>query len=322
MLKKIGICLLILLALSASTLVLMPPAKSQTDSIKVLSYSYYVDYMGFLDVVGEIQNVGTSTIANVTIAGDLTTTDGVGSSSGCPALVNDLLPQQKAPFYMEFSPENTIYGAWYGVTIQSVNFYIYQADPTSNYLYPDVAIVSQQSSVAADGSYTVTGTVKNTGSQSATDVRVVATFYNSQQEVVAIGYTDPLTPNPIAPQHSATYTVGAFDRNQSSVPANQTIASYALMVQVRSPELQGTPPAVTPSPTPGPTTLQTATPSSTQSGSSSNDDLGSGFNSGILIGGIVAVVIVVAVLGLSMFRKRKTSSSQQEGSAKKTKRKK
>jgi hypothetical protein len=314
--KKIGVCLLILLALSASTVVLVPTAKSQIDSIKILSYSYYIDNLGLLDVVGEIQNVGTNTIGNVTIDGTITTADDVRAGSGCYALVSDLLPQQKAPFYMEFYPENTFYGTWYGVSIQSIDLYVSHAEPTSNYLYPDMAIESKQGSVAADGSYTVSGTVKNTGSQSATDVRVVATFYNSQNEVVAIGYTDPLTPNPVAPQHSASYNVGAFDRNQSFVPANQTIDRYALMVQVASPELQGTPPAVTPSPTLGPST---SNPSSTQPG---NQPADTNFNSDILYAAVVAVVAVVVVLALLMLRKRKPSASQQKGSAKKNKRKK
>ena len=89
-------------------LVIVPKTYSQTADVKVVNYSYYVDPEGYLDVVGLVQNVGPNTISSVSLTGTIVGTGGADAGdSGTQVWVSDLLPQQKAPFYMEFISPHT-----------------------------------------------------------------------------------------------------------------------------------------------------------------------------------------------------------------------
>lgn len=70
--KKTVYFFVVLLLLSVG-LISVPKTFSQTQNIKVkiLSYSYYIDPEGILDVVGEIQNEGTSTLSQVSLSGSI-----------------------------------------------------------------------------------------------------------------------------------------------------------------------------------------------------------------------------------------------------------
>ncbi len=49
---------------------------SQTQNIKIVSYTYYIDNLGYLDVVGEVQNVGSNTVTSVILTGTVYSSDG------------------------------------------------------------------------------------------------------------------------------------------------------------------------------------------------------------------------------------------------------
>ena len=268
--KKSVIYTFVLLTLFALSLNLVPSAHSQTTNIKATNYTWYIDSSGFLDVVGEIENVGTSTFTSVILTAQMTTTTGAQQTTQAMAFVNDMLPNQKAPFYMTFvlQADQTT-----GVlpSIANVAVAVTQAPTTTNYLYQDVKVINQQNSIDTTtdnkGVYWVTGTVQNTGSQTATGVRVLGTFYDSKGKVVAYGGydgKDPLSTS-LAPSAKADFTFGAYDYNQSIVPSEQRIASYVILVQVAGPILSGTAPQITPSPT----TASTSAPSGTTAPSGS-----------------------------------------------------
>ncbi|MBT0159536.1 hypothetical protein G4O51_06090 [Candidatus Bathyarchaeota archaeon A05DMB-2] len=245
----------VLLALASLGLVLVPNVSSQPENIKVVSYSYYVDNLGYFDVVGEVQNVGSNTIESVILSGTVYTSDGTAQAYSYPtnAWVKYLLPQQKAPFYMEFPPQTSVTGdlSWMSLGVDHVDFVINEANATSSYQYPDLAIVSSSGGVDAEGTYWVTGTVKNTGSQTATNVRVIGTFYNASGTVVAVGYTNTLTPSYLSPSDIASFKVGAFDLNQTLIPSILKVSSYSLLIQAEGPVLSGVAPTLPPStPTP------------------------------------------------------------------------
>jgi len=259
-----------MLSLFALCFTLVPAAHSQISNIKATNYTWYIDSSGFLDVVGEIENVGTSTFASVILTAQMTTTTGAQQTTQAMAFVNDMLPNQKAPFYMTFvlQADQTT-----GVlpSVANVAVSVTQASTTTNYLYQDVKVISQQNSIDTTtdnkGVYWVTGTVQNTGSQTATGVRVLGTFYDSKGKVIAYGGydgADPLSTS-LAPSAKTDFKFGAYDYNQSIVPAEQKIASYAILVQVAGPILSGTAPQITPSPT----TSATPSPSSTTAPSDS-----------------------------------------------------
>ena len=128
---KKNAALLVLLStmviLSAPTI---PIVSSQlSTNIEVKNISWYVDSIGYFIVVGEVQNVGNSILTNCT-------EDGVLQTDSYPAqvFVQYLLPQQKAPFYMEFLPTNSETGDyWLDLSVDHVDIIVVHADETDNY---------------------------------------------------------------------------------------------------------------------------------------------------------------------------------------------
>jgi len=295
--RRIVVCFLILLVMSSLTLTGVPSAFSQIENVKVLSYTNYIDSLGLLVVVGEVQNVGSNTIARVIIQGIATSSDGTQISSGTPAWVNNLIPQQKAPFYMEFySQENG--GAWIS-DIAKIEISVYQADPTANYQYPDLKITNDLSSIGSTsddkGVFWVTGKVENTGSRTADGITVYATFFNNAKDVVAVGYSETIAS--LSSSSSASFKLGAFDMNQSIMPSDKKISSYSLLIQVQSPILEGAPPIIPATTTPGPTKTEGA------GSSESSSELATQ----LIYGGIAVVAIAVIAVAFIVLRKRSQS---------------
>jgi hypothetical protein len=310
----------ILLGIFLFSLMVTPLSNGQTSSIKATNYTWYTDSAGFLDVVGEIENVGTTTYTSVDLTATMTTTTGTTQTAQAMAFINDMLPNQKAPFYMSFylQADQTT-----GIvpSVADVKVSVTQAPTTTNYLYQDVKVISQQNSIdtTADnkGSFWVTGTVQNTGSQTATGVRVLGTFYDSNGKVVAYGGydgTDPLSAS-LAPSAKADFKFGAYDYNQSVVPSAQRIVSYVILVQVAGPELSGTAPQITPAPTiagtvPPSTTepsgTTTANPSATQPGQTANNNQGGNTTPNWLIPAVIIIVIAAAIAVAALALKKRS----------------
>jgi hypothetical protein len=289
------------LALASLALTLIPVAFSQPENIKIVSYTYYTDMGGFVDLIGEVQNVGTTTVDPIYLTGTFKSASGATiDTSYCKVWVADLLPQQKAPFYIEFLPQS-----WSQADIASVIITPTVANVTNNYQYQDLTITNKKESIGTtgnySGAYSVDGTIENTGNQAATNLTVVGTFYNSTGNVVGVGYTNYLTPAVLNPSESLSFTVYAFDVNQSMVPASMKIASYALLVQTQGPILQGNAPV--PTSNQGGSPIVTSNPSS---GSSSQGGTGSSSNSSFnpTIIYVVIIVVVVAIVGGVLALKR------------------
>jgi hypothetical protein len=274
------------------------------EDIKITNYSYYVGPSGILEVTGEIQNVGVNTIDSVILRGAIFNENGFDvSDSGTKAWVAYIVPQQKAPFIMEFAPPAE-HNQWEPGDIANVQLTVMQANTTSQYQYPDLKITKSTSSIGTSGDYNgaygVSGEIKNTGSQTATNITLVGEFFNSTGSVVGVGYTTYLTPRDLAPSATTTFQIFALDLNQSEVPSFLKIASYSLLVQTQLPILEGSAPIVTPyqgSGSPG-----TSTDSSTNSSAKPLN---------LTLVAIIAVVVVLALVGaIAVLKRRKPQESQ------------
>ena len=179
-LKKTIVSLLIVILTCSIALPLMPTVTSQVSTVQVLDYTYYYDSIGFLVVVGEIQNQGPNIIESIILTGTISDSNGLQTNSYTTVWGHNLLPNQKAVFYMEFQPRTQ--DNEYLADVSNVNINVYKADPTSSYQYPDLAIISQQSYIGSNpgsqastdspgdgdlGVYWVTGTIQNTGTETA-----------------------------------------------------------------------------------------------------------------------------------------------------------
>ena len=315
--KKSTVFSIVLLTLLPLSLTLVPTVSSQPENIKVLSYSWYVYSQDYFIVVGEVQNVGTSTIELPLLGGTVYTSDGVAQAYSAPtrAYVKYLVPQQKAPFYMEFPSTGSETGdlSWLSIGVDRVDFKVLEANVTSSYQYPDLT-VKESSGTVVEGVYWANGVIQNTGSQTAKNIRVIATFYNASGNVVAMGHTgnDALTPTSLAPSGTLSFKVGAWDLNQTEVSSNLKISSYSFLVLTEEPILSGT------APPPSTTTPSDTSPSSTDpSDSNSSNPVDSTPWS------TYAIVTIAAILGIVgtmlLFRKRKSQAMKSKAQVRRKK---
>jgi hypothetical protein len=290
---------------------LVRQVSSQSEILKVLNYSWYFDSIGGFHVVGEVQNVGTTILNPVVLGGTIYTPDATNQirSNPCVVYVNYLLPQQKAPFLMDFAQRDM---SWMSQGIDYVEFTVIEAKANSSYQYPNLAITSSTLSTDSTGVYWVSGKVQNTGNQTATNVRVIGTFYNATNDVVAVGYSEVLTPRLLNPSSSASFKVGAFDVNKTETIPDRQISSYTLMVQTEGPLLSGTPPQSTSySSSNSSSSSSPSTPDSPSDGSSSNSAAPD------YLRYIVVVAIITVAIGiLIVYNKVKTSKASTEKTTK------
>jgi hypothetical protein len=277
------------------SIISVPQAAGQPENIKVVSYSWYIDSLGYFVVVGEVQNIGSETIDTVGIGATVYTVDGSPQADAFrQAYVKYLVPQQKAPFYIEFSPTSSTGDTWIYYGIDRVDFVIVQAEAATKYQYPDLRI-RESAAIVENGVYWASGTVLNNGTQTAKNIRIVGTYYNSSGAVVAVGYTDILTPTSLNPSGLASFKVGAFDLNQTEVPSNLKISSYSLLIQTEEPILSGTPPS--------PSNSVPNDPSKPMNSSDSNLPLGLAYS-------LIAVITSIVIIGIMLFSRKRQKTSR------------
>jgi hypothetical protein len=246
--KKLLVSLVIALVLFSSALVSAPKVVAQDASsdIKVLNYSYHIDFSGgspLLVVVGEVKNEGTTAYQTEPIGGIVYAADGSvqGQSQGYVNTIY-LVPGQKMPFEITFSsPKTSDDGTWLTASIDHFDFTT-QATSTNTYPSPELKIISQTNTIdktsEARGTYWINGQVQNTGSQTAEKIFVIATFYNSSGITVAFGYSASFN---LTASDTTSFKLGAFDLNMSTTTPQQQIASYSLVAIPKAPLLTGPP---------------------------------------------------------------------------------
>jgi hypothetical protein len=242
--------------------------------VTVLSYNSYVSSSGHFVVVGEVQNTGNSLLDSVSLNVVVSASNGSQLAAGTTtAYVHDFIEQHKAPFYLDFGKIdfNTV------SETSTFDFNVTNHPPTNYVQYPGLSLIVSSNGIV-NNAYVVSGSITNSGSQTANDIKVVGTYYNSAGIVVAVGFValdDPLIPN-----SSADFTVSEFD---ASSKLTSKISNYSLLVQT--------------------STQQLYVPSSASPTSSTS-------SSALPTGSIVAVVgiaaiAVVAVVALVFLRKRR-----------------
>jgi len=238
---KAKVIVFILAAVLSLSLISIPPAFSQADStLKIVSYSWYTRPSdGYFIVVGEVQNRGNFIVKSVSLSGTVYSTEGVPvASSSIDAYGNYLLPETKAPFYMDFPPQSSITGdlSW-NATVDRIEFSISNPLPAGNREYEYLNMTGIYSGILNDV-YLISGFVYNSGNKTANDVRVVGTFYDNSARVVAVGFGE--LEEALQPNDAQGFSIVEFDATPSSV---SQIANYSLLVQTSTlADTSGSPP--------------------------------------------------------------------------------
>jgi hypothetical protein len=247
-------------------------ATAANTSVTVLSYSSYVSPTGNFVVLGEIQNTCSHALDSVTLNVIVSASDeSIIAEGTTEAFVRNFLPDQKAPFYIDFGKidfDLISKSSIFSITLNN-------APPTNYDQYRELSVNIDNNGIS-DTAYMISGAITNNGNQTANNVIIYGTYYNTAGIVVAIGSVeldDPLTPNA-----SIDFTLGELDESAS---LTTKISSYALLVQTSNQFFA--PPSASPS-----DTIQTS------------DSL-------LLIIGIVAasLIAVIAILIFVRFRLKK-----------------
>lgn len=191
-----------------------------TGDVEIVSHSSYLDTTGSFKVVGEVRNVGSDNLSYVRLTA--TFYDSSNTVVGTDFTFSDidiLVPGQKSPFELFLLDDAASASVDHYVVVVS------DYNVTTEQPYRDFEILSHTSSITSSGWYRVVGEVENTGSQSATWVRVDGTFYDAAGGVVACDFTftdpDNLDAGQIAP----------FELTVLNETLSASIASYELQVQ-------------------------------------------------------------------------------------------
>ena len=300
--KILAFAILVVLALASFNVLSLPNVRAQTNEAQVLSYSWYIapsttttaEYINDLIAVGEVQNTGSTTIGAIWVTGQEYDSNGtVFASTEAQAMATNLVPNQKAPFYLDFTPEESVTQdqSWVpnvtSVTV-SVATITNASDSSTQYTGLTTSNLNIDNN---GGNYTVSGIIQNTGDQSVEDVALASTFYNSNGTVIAVSFTD--LGATLVPGQPTTFEVTPWD---NTATLSSEIENYTIQVQSIP---------VTPTATPEQTAQPTTQPTSSPSGSP-NPTQNPGIMTSIPTYALVIVVIaVVAIIaGLMLLRRR------------------
>ena len=308
--KTITAFILVALVVGSFGLLSNPTVKAQTGQATVLSYSYYTStssiiatYSGDLVVVGEVQNTGSTSIPEIAVGANAANGSIILASTSNVAFGYNLAPGQKAPFYLDFPPETTTAqdATQYQSFVSSINNITFTTSILDVTRTTYTGVTARNGSLIGavnSGTYTLSGTLQNTGSQKSGDVYVSATFYNSSGNVIAIGIVTLSTS--LAPGATATFSLTPIDDSDAM---NAAISSYSLLVQADVASSSSTP-TPTPTQTQSVTQQPTVSPTGTQSGTSFS------LNQWTTYVIVIAVVIVVAVIvGLWLFIRQRRKNA-------------
>jgi len=307
----------LLVMLCAASLFIAFPQKAigQTTDMKVLNYSWYISAQtGNFIVVGELQNTGSNNIGSAPLYGFvyakdgelLATTELAGSLQVYATIV---LPNQKVPFYMEFPPESSPSGnlTWVSLGIGRVDFNIYE-NPTNATPYSGLQIVQDTSYVdPTTGNYTVIGVLQNNGEGYPENVWAVATFYNSSGSVIAVGFSNFVTPHFLPPTNSSSFMLIPNDPTPEMA---SEIASYSLQILTDGSTTQPAPsPSSSASSQPSSSPTTSVAPSTSSSAPTSSSSVGEpSVPLSYVYAIIAAFVIAIAVIALAFMLRKRTKT--------------
>jgi hypothetical protein len=290
-LKKIVTAVIIAALVLAAFITLSTQiVKAASAEATVVSYSWYTapsntvlaSEAGDFIVVGEIENVGSNIIGNVTVTGIAYSSNETElATTTTQAFVYDMLPGQKAPFYLDFTAASSITDSLSWVSsVSSVTVTVTSVTNTDDRQYAGLEIPNPGGStpyIPSNDTYYIDGTIVNNGTQVAQDPWVVATYYNSKGTVVGLNFTDYLTSS-LAPGGAWRFFASPADDTSQ---LTSEIASYSILIDSK-----------TLSNSTSPTSAPTQTPSTSTAK----------FPTLPIV--VVVIIIVVVIAALMLLRKR------------------
>ena len=173
--------------------------------VEVVYTRWFRPDFGGLTVIGEVTNNGPKPVWLITVEVVLRDTDNIViNTDNAFVLGGVLFPGETAPFYAFFYD-----GPLFDVLETSIDDYKEIEDDNDYILrsnYVDLEIVQQNITMERVGRYVITGELKNVGSYSARAIDVIATAYDSNGELIGVGFGWP-TASVLAPDETSAFKV-------------------------------------------------------------------------------------------------------------------
>ena len=222
MIKKNGLCLIAAIVLTvASLLVLFAGCTTETgdgtgnttpgetpvatpngvdSSLLFLSKRGYISGAGCPTVVGELRNVGNSTVVSILLTASFHCSKGrlIGAKENVAATISAhperdrLAPGETSPFKAAISREqmaklwNFDVDKMEKYSVEIAGYEVVAGPP----LYSAFEVTESEGTLNADGYYHSSGTLRNAGNLTADAVRVIGTFYDDEGRLIDVAHCD------------------------------------------------------------------------------------------------------------------------------------
>ena len=227
-----------------------------SDDISLVSHSGYIDLSGNYHVVGEVQNIGSSTYKLVTVTIDFFDADDEIIATRFDLILLDvLLPARKSPFnvmLLDQALSSSVDGYAISITQQTRAPLTKKLRITEHNWYTDEI-----------GEKHVTGSITNEATNPAQDVKIVATFFDGSGDVSAAAFTYiDADENTLQPGELANFEI-ILDIQRSFYSTSYSITTestaYSEIKAEEDPPPEPPTPEPEPDPEPDPADIQVVT---------------------------------------------------------------
>lgn len=205
----------ILTLMSTMFATIVEPVKA-AEQITIINHQGILDSSGYYNVVGEVKNTGDTAAKNVYVKITFTSSEGDDEDEH-DVLIHTILPGRRAPFMGTAGVAGSL--------VTSYKVELMDLTMASEDVPRALEIVSANSEVNIINNMMITGTVKNTGTETATYTRVYATVYDGPSGTGNVVAVTSCTAQPynVDPGQTGSFQMGFFKTSGKS---------YASMVLV------------------------------------------------------------------------------------------
>lgn len=191
-------------------------------SLEFLHVSHWVTPGGVFFITGEVNNTGLEPVGSVPVRAVLYSGEGLPVAEAVDTVMGyNLPPGGYAPFSLRFGQGQPALTSTYELSLGGPDW----TPPTDTLVYgADELSWSDQSTLGADGSLSIEGTVENISPQPITAPRAIATVFDASGQVIAAGFSD-IVPA-LAPGDRAAYRI--LITEMGGEPANYLVTVQGL----------------------------------------------------------------------------------------------
>jgi hypothetical protein len=163
-------------------------ALATRESLEFFHVKTWTTPAGVFFITGEVANRGGSVLMDIPVRGVVYTEDGLGVVEAVDVVMGyGLAPGEFAPFSLRFGQGQPARTMTYQVTLGGPEW---QPSGDRRILGADVLNWDDSSEINGDGSLVVSGTVRNSGTETALSPRATVTVFDSNGDVIAAAFTD------------------------------------------------------------------------------------------------------------------------------------